>query len=63
MFYEPGEGRNLLNFTISETYGEKPISEWLVSKVKDFVKEKYGLNVQMTINPDSMKKFLDSENK
>jgi hypothetical protein len=52
-----------LNFTISETYGDKPISEWLVVKVKDFVKEKHGLNVQMTINPESMNKFLETVNK
>jgi hypothetical protein len=49
-----------LNFTISETYGEKPISKWLVVKVIDFVKDKYGLNVQMTINPESMNKFLEA---
>jgi hypothetical protein len=52
-----------LNFTISETYGEKPISDWLVVKVKDFVKEKYGLNVQLAINSESMNKFLKAVNK
>jgi hypothetical protein len=55
--------RNPLNFTVSETYGEKPISEWLIVKVRDFVIEKYGLHVQISINPESMNRFLETVNK
>jgi hypothetical protein len=39
-----------LNFTFKETYGEKPISEWLAHKVKEFVLAKYGVNVTVSIN-------------
>jgi hypothetical protein len=38
-----------VNVTINETYGDKPISEWLSVKVRDFVKEKYGLDVRITV--------------
>lgn len=39
-----------MNFTYTEKYGDKPISEWLAVRVKGFVKEKYGLEIHITIN-------------
>jgi hypothetical protein len=40
-----------LKLTINETYGDKPISEWLTLKVKEYVWEKYGLDVRVTVIP------------
>jgi hypothetical protein len=39
-----------LHFTVSESFGDKPISEWLLKKVKEFVFEKHGLDVQVSLN-------------
>jgi hypothetical protein len=41
-----------LNFTITETFGDKPISEWLLKKVKEFVFETHGLEIQVSLNPE-----------
>jgi hypothetical protein len=46
------KGAARLPFTMSETFGDKPISDWLVGKVKEFVLDRYGLDVQVTFNPD-----------
>jgi hypothetical protein len=50
-----------LHFTVKETYGEKPISEWLAHKVKSFVLEKYGVDAAVSITPiSSGSKLADS---
>jgi hypothetical protein len=46
-----------MNFTYTEKYGEKPISKWLTLKVKDYVKERYGLEIRISINP----KYVDEK--
>jgi hypothetical protein len=40
-----------MRFTYTERYGEQPISQWIMKKTKRFVKEKYGLEIRISINP------------
>lgn len=39
-----------MNLTISEKYGEKPITIWLAVKVKDYVMTQHGINIQINMN-------------
>jgi hypothetical protein len=43
-----GRGENSLPITVCENFGDKPISDWLVKKVKEFVLDKYGLDVEVS---------------
>jgi hypothetical protein len=50
-----------MNFTYTEKYGEKPISKWLNLKIKDYAKERYGVEIRITINP-KYAKYVDEYN-
>jgi hypothetical protein len=39
-----------LNFTVNEVNGEKPISNWVVVKLVEFVRYKYGLDIKVSID-------------
>jgi hypothetical protein len=35
---------------VNEVNGEKPISNWIVVKLADFVRNKYGLDIKVSID-------------
>jgi hypothetical protein len=48
--YIDDKGAVDLNFTYHEVEGDKPISKWIVVKVADFVRSKYGLDIKVKLN-------------
>jgi hypothetical protein len=40
-----------MGFTFTETFGEKPFTEWVVKKLEDNALQKHGLEVRVTISP------------
>lgn len=39
-----------MNFTYNEVDGDKPISGWVAVKAADYVRSKYGLDIQVSIH-------------
>lgn len=48
-----------MQFIITKSYGTKSPYEWLARTVKEHAKEKYGLDVTVTINPKYLKNNSD----
>jgi len=40
-----------MHYIFFEKNGEKPVSAWLASNVKAFVKEYHGLEIRVLVNP------------
>ncbi|MBP1154505.1 MULTISPECIES: hypothetical protein [unclassified Paenibacillus] len=43
-----------MNFTYNEVDGDKPISGWMAMKAADYVRTKYGLDVQVFIHDPAL---------
>ncbi|ANS73964.1 hypothetical protein AWM70_04755 [Paenibacillus yonginensis] len=50
-----------MKFTVTEVYGSKPISNWIAIKLTEFVKQKYGLDIQVTVNTNTAEKSSQLE--
>jgi hypothetical protein len=46
-----GLGGGAMQFTYTEAYGDKRITDWLSVKVKEYVKEKHGLEIIIAMKP------------
>lgn len=44
-----------MEFTYTEKNGSKPIEEWIVRNIKEYAKNKYGIELRVEIK-DSLKK-------
>lgn len=44
-----------MEFTYTEKNGSKPIEEWIVRNIKEYAKDKYGIELNVEIK-DSLKK-------
>ncbi|WP_152394704.1 hypothetical protein [Paenibacillus guangzhouensis] len=40
-------------YTVSETFGDKPIAAWIETRFKSYVLEHYGVKIQVSVNPVS----------
>lgn len=39
-----------MHFTVNEVDGEQPISNWVIVKLAEFVRHKYGLDIEISFN-------------
>ena len=40
-----------MELQIREHYGDQPISSWMAVKLRDYVKERYGLDIDVELSP------------
>ncbi|NOJ73118.1 hypothetical protein [Paenibacillus alvei] len=48
-------------FKVTEVFGKNPISNWTAIKLTEFVKQKYGLDIQVSINKHMVEEMQQFE--
>jgi hypothetical protein len=57
----PSTKKKTLEFTFTEKNGDRPLEEWLIPGLKEFAKQKYGLNLNVWIKEGGLKHGKHSE--
>lgn len=50
-----------MNFTFSETFGQKPISEWLIRNLKIYAEKEHGIKLDVKIEENPKPKTISNK--